>query len=136
VIVADANAIAQLTIRSEHSALAEAVYAADAAWAAPLLWLSEYRHTLASYMRHRGLSLEAALLALRSAEEIIGDRQYNVSSETVLGLARHSGCWAGDCEYVALALDLGVPLVTLDPQILRAFPKTAVAPGKFAGLKK
>ena len=75
-IVADSNALAHLTIRSEFSAMAEAVYAVDALWAAPLLWLSEYRNTLAKYMQHRGMTMESALLSLRSAEEVIGGREY------------------------------------------------------------
>ena len=131
-IVADSNALAYLTIRSEFSALAEAVFAVDASWAAPLLWLSEYRNTLAKYMQHRGMALESALLSLRSAEEVIGGREYRVSSEKVLELVKNSGCTAYACEYVALAQDLKVPLVTPDKQLLRAFPKTAVALEKFA----
>jgi predicted nucleic acid-binding protein len=135
-IVADCNALAYLTIRSEFSASAEAVYAVDASWAAPLLWLSEYRNTLAKYMQHRGMTMESALLSLRSAEEVIGGREYSVSSEKVLELVKDSVCSAYDCEYVALAQDLGVPLVTTDKQILRAFPKTAVSLEKFAKKKK
>jgi predicted nucleic acid-binding protein len=134
-IVADSNALAYLTIRSEFSALAEAVYAVDASWAAPLLWLSEYRNTLAKYMQHRGMTMESALLSLRSAEEVIGGREYSVSSEKVLELVKNSGCSAYDCEYVALAQDLGVPLVTTDKQILHAFPKVAVSLEKFAKKK-
>jgi predicted nucleic acid-binding protein len=33
---------------------------------------------------------------------------------------------------VALALDLGVALITTDRQVLRAFPETAMAPENFA----
>jgi len=134
-IVADSNALAYLTIRSEFSALAEAVYAVDVSWAAPQLWLSEYRNTLAKYMQHRGMTMESALLSLRSAEEVIGGREYSVSSEKVLELVKNSGCSAYDCEYVALAQDLGVPLVTTDKQLLRAFPNTAVSLEKFAKKK-
>ena len=134
-IVADSNALTYLTIRSEFSALAEAVYAVDASWAAPLLWLSEYRNTLAKYMQHRGMAMESALLSLRSAEEVIGGREYRVSSEKVLELVKNSDCTAYDCEYVALAQDLKVPLVTTDKQLLRAFPKTAVSLEKFARKK-
>ena len=66
-IVADTNIIAHLTIRGEFSPLAEAVYAADASWAAPLLWRSEYRNTLMKYVQHRGMTIGSALLSLRSA---------------------------------------------------------------------
>ncbi len=135
-IVADANVIAHLTIRSEFSPLAEAAYAEDVSWASPLLWLSEYRNTLAKYIQHQGLTVESALLSLRSAEEVVEGRAYNVSSEKVLALVKDSGCTAYDCEYVALAQDLGVPLVTTDKQILRAFPKCAVSLEKFAKKKK
>ena len=112
------------------SPLAEAVYAADASWVAPLLWRSEYRNTLMKYVQHRGMTIESALLSLRSAEEVVGN-SYDVSSEKILELAARSQCGACDCEYVALAEDLGVKLVTTDKQVLLAFPKIAVSLEKF-----
>ena len=131
-IVTDTNLIVHFTIRGEFSPLAEAVYAADAAWIAPLLWRSEYRNTLMKYVQHRGMTIGSALLSLRSAQEIIGGNSYDVSSEKVLELALQSKCSAYDCEYVALAEDLAVKLVTTDRQVLRAFPKIAVSMEKFA----
>jgi predicted nucleic acid-binding protein len=131
VIVTDTNLIVHLTVRGEFSPLAEAVYAADAAWAAPLLWRSEYRNTLMKYVQYRGMTMASALLSLRSAQEIIGGNSYDVSSEKVLELALQSKCTAYDCEYVALAEELGVNLVTTDKQVLRAFPKIAVSLEKF-----
>ena len=135
-IVADVNLIAYLTIQSEHSALAEAAYARDAAWAAPLLWSSEFRNTLVACVRDCAVTVESALLSLRLAEEIIGEREFAVVSENVLRLARETQCSAYDCEYAALAADLDVPLVTTDEQVLRAFPKTAVSLGRFARRRK
>ena len=129
-IVTDTNLIVHFTIRGEFSPLAEAVYAADAAWIAPLLWRSEYRNTLMKYVQHRGMTIESALLSMRSAEEAV-EHSYDVSSEKVLELAMQSKCSAYDCEYVALAMDSGMPLVTTDKQVLRAFPKIAVSMGKF-----
>ena len=131
-IVADASLIGYFAIRGTHSELADAVCEQDAVWVAPMLWRSEFRNALAKYIQHAGMTMEAALLALRSAEEVIGGREYRVSSEKVLELAAQSKCTAYDCEYVALAQDLSVPLVTTDKQILKAFPKIAVSLEKFA----
>ena len=131
-IIADTTLIAYLTVRNEYSELADAVFAADAVWAAPILWRSELRNTLAKYIQHAGLSLDAALIAMHSAEELIGSREYRVSTERVLELAAQSKCTAYDCEYVALAQELGVSLVTADKQLLKAFPKIAVPLEKFA----
>ena len=131
-IVADINLIAYFSIYTEHSTLAEAVCAADSIWVAPLLWRSEYRANLMKYINHAGMNFETAVSSLRVAEEAIAGREYAVDARKVLELAIESKCSAYDCEYVALAQDLGVPLVTTDKQILRAFPKTAVSMEKFA----
>jgi predicted nucleic acid-binding protein len=53
--------------------------------------------------------------------------EYEVDSRRVLELVRDSDCSAYDCEFVALAMSLGVTLVTMDTKLLRAFPKVAVA---------
>ena len=134
-IIADTSLIACLAIRNEDAELAAAVCAADPVWAAPVLWRSEFRHALVKYVQRAGMSLDEAMRALQSAEEIMSGREYQVSSERVLELAARSQCTGYDCEYVALAQDLGVPLVTADPQILKAFPKTAVSLEKFARKK-
>ena len=134
-IVTDTNLIAYFAVSDANSELADAVFETDPVWVAPLLWHSEFRNTLAKYMQHAGMTMEAALLALHSAEEAVGGREYRVSSERILELAVQSGCTAYDCEYVALARELGVPLVTADKQILRVFPKTAVSLEKFAKKK-
>lgn len=134
-IVTDTNLIAYFVIRDAHSELADAAFEANPVWVAPLLWRSEFRNTLANHVQHAGMSLEAALVALHSAEEIISGREYRVSSEKVLELAAKSKCTAYDCEYVALALELGVPLVTADKQLLRTFPKIAVSLENFVKRK-
>jgi predicted nucleic acid-binding protein len=134
-IVADTNLIAYFSIHTEHSALAEAVCAVDSIWAAPLLWRSEYRATLLKYIRHAGMNFEAAISSLRLAEETVAGREYAVEARKVLELAYRTQCSAYDCEYVALAQELDVPLVTAEKQLVAAFPKTAVLLEKFAKKK-
>jgi len=49
------------------------------------------------------------------------------SSDDVLQLVRDSSCSAYDCEFVALAKKLSVPLVTEDKQILKDFPMISIS---------
>lgn len=134
-IIADTSLIACLAIRNEDAELAGAVCAADPVWAAPVLWRSEFRHALVKCIQRAGMSVDEAMRALQSADEIMAGREYQVSSGRVLELAARSKCTGFDCEYVALAQDLDVPLVTADQQILKAFPKTAVSLEKFVRKK-
>jgi hypothetical protein len=53
------------------------------------------------------------------------DARPKVSTPKVLGLASRPGCSAYDCEFVALAMDLEVPLVTCDRKLAKAFPTVA-----------
>ena len=55
----------------------------------------------------------------------MSDSEFEVPSAQVLALASESGCSAYDCEFVALADYLHVPLATHDGALLRAFPETA-----------
>ena len=121
-IVADANLFAYLLLPGDLTASARRVLTRDPVWAAPVLWRSEVRNVLLGAMRQRRLVLEDAVEAVDVAAELVRGREYAVHSADVLRLAHGSGCSAYDCEYVALAQDLGVSLVTADRELLRAFP--------------
>jgi predicted nucleic acid-binding protein len=128
VIVADSNLIAYLLIRGDHTGSAEAVLVKDPHWAAPVLWRSEFRNILTLYLRQGHLDLSQALKYMNEAESLVSGREYQVPSAPVLELARDSGCSAYDCEFVHLAQELEVPLVTSDRKVLEAFPDVAVSP--------
>jgi len=81
------------------------------------------------------MNFEAAISSLRLAEETVAGREYAVEARKVLELAYRTQCSAYDCEYVALAQELDVPLVTADKQLVAAFPKTAVSLEKFVKKK-
>jgi predicted nucleic acid-binding protein len=132
VIVVDTNVIAYLWIPGVHTALAERALRKDAAWCAPLLWRSEFHSVLAGYLRRGFLGLSVALQIAAEAESQMGAHEYTLPSTEVLRRAAGTGCSAYDCEFVALAEELSVPLVTTDRQILTAFPKTAVSLSRFA----
>lgn len=130
-IVVDANLIVHFCTETPTSALADAVWRKDPAWAAPLLWRSELRNVLATLVRARALGFEQARASMLAAERVLATREYTVVSHEVLRAAADSGCSAYDCEYVVLARALDVPLVTADRKIVKAFPGLAVSPDRF-----
>jgi predicted nucleic acid-binding protein len=130
-IVADTNLLIYLYVQGQRTEESEAVLQRDALWAVPLLWRSEFRNSLIGLVRAHALQLDDALTMIDEAERWLTGREYSVLSRQVLTLASRSGCSAYDCEFVALAQDLEVPLVTTDRQILKAFPTIAASPMAF-----
>jgi predicted nucleic acid-binding protein len=126
VIVVDTNILVYLYIDSDLSARAAALFRHDPDWAAPVLWRSEFRNVLALYLRKQRLSLAEARQIMDDVTELMMDWEYEVASYHVLDLVTQSSCTAYDCEFVALAQELSVPLVTVDRQILDQFPQVAV----------
>lgn len=132
-IVVDVNVVAYLFFEGERTEAAEAVLRADAEWAAPFLWRSEWRSVLGGYVRRGQMSGAEARERLREAETLLRGREFLPDGERVLELVESSTCSAYDCEYVAVAEALESPLVTADRRVLEAFPNRAVSPERFTG---
>ncbi len=132
-IVADANLLAYLVMPGERTEEAEAVLAKDPAWVVPVLWHSELRSVVHKYVARGDITSARAVALLGQAEDVVAGREGTIESQDVLELASRSKCSTYDCEYVALANALGVPLVTTDRALLRAFPERAMSPAAFLG---
>ena len=126
-IVVDTNVIGYLFLSSERSALAERALQKESEWAAPILWRSEMRNVLAIYMRNGLIKLEHAQHIMNDALNLLRGKEYEISSYEVLRLASESDCSAYDCEFIAVANFLEVPLVTVDKQLLREFSNVAIS---------
>jgi predicted nucleic acid-binding protein len=131
-IVVDTNIIVYLYLSGERTPQADKALQKDAWWAAPIVWRSEFRNVLTLYIRKGILALEDATQIMGDATKLMqdGDRR-QVASHQVLKLAAGSHCSAYDCEFVALAHDLQVPLVTVDKMILEQFPESAMSLDEF-----
>lgn len=130
-IVIDTSVIASLWVPNDMEELAYKVLRKDPDWVAPLLWRSELRSVLALYLRKNILELSTVLQSMQEAEQLMKSQAYEVNSTQVLQLVHNSSCSSYDCEFVALADDLGVQLVSFDKQICREFSGIAVHPKKF-----
>ena len=126
-IVVDTNVIGYLFLSSDRSSLAEKTLLKDPDWVAPVLWRSELLNVLVLYMRKALISLTDAQQIMHAATHLLHGREYEVSWHEVLKLASKSPCSAYDCEFIAVANDLKIPLVTVDRQMLREFPSVAVS---------
>ena len=130
-IVADNTLISYFTIRGDRTETALEVRRKDPKWAAPLLWRSEFLNVLWLHVRQGEFGLDLAIEHIDLAEDLIGDRSYQVSPTEVLRLAIESGCTAYDTQYAALARQLEIPLLTHDEEVLESFPETAIRPSDF-----
>jgi len=131
VIVADTNLLAYLNIDGEFNQAARQVVLRDSEWVAPVLWRSELRNTLIMCFWGGLIGRDEAFAIMAAAEAMMAFNDYDVASDDVLELAASSGCSAYDAEYVVLARELRVPLVTTDKELLEKFPGTAVTPEEF-----
>ena len=126
VIVVDTNLVAYFLIPGDRTPLADAAFEKDPDWAVPALWRSEFRNVLALHVRQGLLTLERALEIGAEGEDLLDGSEYPVATPQVLHLAVASRRSAYDCEFIALARELGVPLVTSDRRLAAAFAPTAV----------
>ena len=122
-IVVDTNILAYFLLPYEFSSAADALFKRDPDWTAPILWRSEFRNLLAGELRRKNLSFDEVLKAQGEAEALLEGNEHEVDSRRVLELVRDSNCTAYDCEFVVLAIQLGVKVVTMDKKLLKAFPK-------------
>ncbi len=130
-IVVDTSVIASLWVPNDMEELAYKVLRKDPDWIAPVLWRSEMRNVLALYLRKNILELSTALQSMQEAEQLMEASAFEVNSTQVLELVHKSSCSSYDCEFVALADDLRLKLVSFDKQVCREFPKIAIHPKKF-----
>ena len=126
-IIADTNIISYLLLPTSYTDSVENLYKTDPDWAAPILWKSEFRNVMALYLRKKVITLEKAMQLQDTAESIIVQNEFDVSSSQVLALIDGSNCSSYDCEFVSLALHFDTKLVTQDKKLLKEFPSTAIS---------
>jgi predicted nucleic acid-binding protein len=134
-IVVDTNVLVYLLLPTPHAPQADAILLKDPDWIAPVLIHSEFRNVLLGAVRRKDIDADDAPVLLDRAVEVITVPEGGVDGKAVLSLALGSGCSAYDCEFVWLARDLRVPLLTADRQVLGAFPETAISGAAFLDRK-
>lgn len=130
-IVADTNLLAYAFIEGEFTADARAVLDKDPEWHAPVWWRSEMLNVLAQAVHSGMLTPVQAHTVFELATAHMSTREHVPPETAVLETAVRFRISAYDAQFVATALDLGVPLVTSDKGLLKACPQIAVSPRRF-----
>lgn len=129
-IVVDTNILLDAVGPAESSAWIDELTLRDAEWLAPPLWRSEFRNALAGYMRRDILQPEQAERMILEAAQLL-QKEMEPRDDLVLHHVRSTTCTAYDLEFVVVAEELSIRLVTFDKQILREFPAIALTPQQF-----
>ena len=130
-IVVDTNIITYFYLKTDLSELAENLYKKESDWVVPMLWRSEFRNVLTTFIKREFISLNDGIQILELSEALFAEKEYEINSVQVLNLACTSGCSAYDCEFVSLAENLNISLITMDKQVLKAFPSLATSPRNY-----
>lgn len=126
-IVVDCNIILYFLIQGDYTSRVEALQKSQPHWIAPQLWVDEFCNVLCTMQRAKQLTQIQALELTGDALLLISE-SHEISPERIFTISQQTGCSGYDSQYIALAEDLGVPLYTFDQKILKAAPKTAIAP--------
>ncbi len=132
-IAVDVNIIAYLLISGEKTADARALYKLDPNWSVPDLWRDEFLNILATYIRQGGIDLESAGALWKSAVDLFSANEQLADPLMTLELAYRHQVSAYDAQYVAVAVELGVKLVTEDRALRGSVPQNSVTMREFLG---
>ncbi|HJW96063.1 MAG TPA: type II toxin-antitoxin system VapC family toxin [Thermoanaerobaculia bacterium] len=130
-IVADTNLVSHLLFDAPESSLARAVWFRDRTWRLPALWRSEFLNVLAKSMRAGLMEGDEAHEWWHRAHWMFSGNEIVVDGDAVLDLAAARRITAYDAHFVAAALKLNVPLLTVDRGLLAACPDVALPPESF-----
>ena len=125
-IVVDTNVVAYFVIPGAQTPGAERVRAKDNQWTVPQLLRFELLTVVAKEFRGNRLSRDGALRTFRRGMNLVSVTKLQSDPLFIFNSCQATGCSPYDLEFVWLAMELGVPLVTADQQVLRAFPTVAV----------
>jgi predicted nucleic acid-binding protein len=133
-IVIDANILIYSLIECDYSPLALKLREKDADWRTVGLCLHETLNVLATYQRRKILTLMQCRKSLDHAERFMKIAQCEVKMDAALAVAAKYAVTGYDAQYVALAQNLGAPLITEDRKLRVSVPEITFSMQEFLAL--
>ena len=132
-IVVDSNVIAARTLTSVLTSKAEKVEQKDPVWIVPVLWRYEFQNILATAIKARQISQEHALGVWQRVAAILAENESEPSPAKVIDLVAQYGITAYDGQFIALAMEMGIPCITEDQELQKKFRGIALSMDDFLG---
>ena len=130
-IVIDANILIYSLIVGDYSPLILKLREKDTDWRTVGLCLHETLNVLATYQRRKVLTLTQCRELLVHAHHFIEVAHCDVDMDTALAVAAEYAITGYDAQYIALAQNLGAPLITEDRKLRKAVPVITCSIEKF-----
>jgi len=121
VVLVDTNVLAYLLIAGDQTKTAQALYARDSDWRSEAFLLIEFSNILSTYIRADALTLQEGLQLHASAQSLMPTLTH-VEHARALEVGAEFTISAYDARFIALAMQMGVKLVTQDMKLRRAVP--------------
>ena len=124
-IVVDTNIISYLLTPNDlYNQLADDLFQKDSNWISPILWRHELLSVLSIYLRRNIIDTTTCKSIYQEAMETVTSRPIS-DFKKVFNIIENSSLSSYDCEFVALAHENNLPLITEDKKIIHEFPDTA-----------
>ncbi len=130
-IVVDSNIVAARNLTSSLTSEAKQVEEKDSVWIVPVLWRYEFQNILASALKAKQIKREQALNIWERVSNILIENEYEPSAFKVIDLVTQYGITAYDGQFIAAALEMGIPCVTEDRELQEKFPGIAISMNEF-----
>jgi predicted nucleic acid-binding protein len=127
VIVADASVVTFLFLEGELSGIVRELYTTDPEWVTPPILNHEMLNILAAVGSAEG-NVQGMEELWREARGVLGSRQQIPDPQRSLRLAIELGISGYQAQYLALADQLKLPLLTTDALLLDLLPKKTCRP--------
>jgi len=130
-IVVDSNIIAARNLTSSLTSEAKQVEEKDPVWIVPVLWRYEFQNILATAIKARQIRPEQALDIWEKVSNILAENECEPSASKVVSLVAQYEITAYDGQFIAVALEMGIPCLTEDRELREKFPGIAISMDEF-----
>jgi predicted nucleic acid-binding protein len=130
-IVVDSNIVTTRNLTSSLTSEARQVEEKDPVWIVPVLWRYEFQNILSTAIKSKQIKPEQALDIWEKVSKILIENECEPPASKVIDLVAQYGITAYDGQFIALALEMGIPCVTEDRELQEKFPRIAISMGEF-----